>query len=196
MEYILQKGVICNYNSPNADPNYITIGEGDLIGKRRSHSITTFRSNITVIPSEFYLPFYFSSRSVMLYRIKSGWEVEQLSQENIVHLVCKLEDISSKDDYLFSDGPGYARFTNWFDSIDFINELDWKTINDKNWSNTEEDSDKQRRKQAEFWTKHEITLDEILGLAVYNEAAKEKLEALCEKYDKKLEIKVKKTYYY
>ncbi len=86
--------------------------------------------------------------------------------------------------------------TRWYDDIAFLSEIKKDDVNAVNWRDTEEDSDKQRRKQAEFWVKGEISLDNILGIAVYNDIAKQKVEDLCKKHKKTIEIKVKSDFYY
>jgi hypothetical protein len=73
LEYILQKGLFCPRLSKNTDQDYVGIGEAELITLRTNHSITTVNSNKIVCPSSEYLPFYFSARSVMLYRIFTGY---------------------------------------------------------------------------------------------------------------------------
>jgi len=197
LEYILNLGKFTTYQSVEADPNYKGIGEGELINLRASHSVITDNSNKTYFPSQDFLPFYFGFRSVMLYRIKTGHKVSMVNQESIVYVVCKLSNIISDIEYLFTDGHGYARITRWFDDINFKEEVPWEIVNSKDWHNTEEDGDRQRKKQAEFWVKNELPLTKIMGFAVYSEQAKEKVMALCEKYQKEnIVVKVKKDYYY
>lgn len=96
LEYILLQNKLTTYNSEDADPNYIGIGEGELIGLRTDHEITTANSNRKFCPSCSFLPFYFAPRSVMLYRIKTDYKVSKINQENIVHIVYKLTDILVK----------------------------------------------------------------------------------------------------
>ncbi|MEZ4850827.1 MAG: DUF4433 domain-containing protein [Bacteroidia bacterium] len=196
LEFILRQNKLTTYNSPDADPDYRGIGEGELIGLRANHEITTDNSQQTYCPSCNFLPFYFAPRSVMLYRIQSGYKVAQIPQENIIHMVFKLEDILPDIEYLFTDGHGYARFTRWFDDVDFLSELDWKTIPAKQWNDTEIDMDRQRRKQAEFWIKEEISLEKLIGIGVYNQAAFDIVTNLCQNYQRNIPVKVKNDYYY
>jgi hypothetical protein len=76
------------------------------------------------------------------------------------------------------------------------NELDWDTITAKWWYNTEEDNDRERRKQAEFWVKNELSLDKIFGIGVYDDDVKQKVEKLCKKYNQEIVVKVKPDYFY
>ena len=74
--------------------------------------------------------------------------------------------------------------------------MDWKILKEKWWNNTEEENDRERRKQAEFWIKNELSLDKITGIGVYNDVAKAKVEALCLKYERDIKVKVQPSYYY
>ncbi len=196
LEYILRQNKLTTYHSPNADPDYIGIGEGELIGLRADHEIISQNSNKAYCPSGTFLPFYFAPRSVMLFRIKTGHNVPQVAQEDIIHVVYKLTDILPDIRYLFTDGHGYAKFTQWFDDIQYLSELDWDVIHSKWWNNTEEDTDRQRRKQAEFWIEGEISLEKMVGIGVFNESARNKVELLCQKYSQSIPVKVKNDYYY
>src|SRR5690606_34380356 len=130
-------------------------GENDLIEKRSQHTVNVLPDNKKICPCCDYIPFYFAPRSVMLYRIQTGYKVPQLPAEEIVYIVFKLDKIIDSIDYLFTDGHGYARFTQWFDDIRYLSEINKEDVITNNWKNTEADSDKQRRKQAEFWIKNE-----------------------------------------
>lgn len=196
LEYILRVGKITRDGSANADPSYIGIGDNELIQLREEHQITTADGGNTYFPSRDFIPFYLSPRSVMLYRIHTGYNVAKVKQENIVHLVFRVADIADEVDFLFTDGHGYARITAWFENLDSLDSVDWKILKEKWWNNTEEDNDRERRKQAEFWIKNELSLCKIAGIGVYNDEAKSKVEALCFKYGRDIKVKVQPTYYY
>lgn len=196
LDYILQQNKLTTYSNVDADPNYVGIGEGELINLRTNHTITTTYSGIEYCPSCDFLPFYFAPKSVMLYRIKTGWNVAKVEQEKIIYFVYKLSDVIQNANYLFTDGHGYAKITQWFDDIQFINQLNSEDISRKWWNNTEEDGDRERRKQAEFWIENEISLNLAKGIGVYNENALHLAQELCAKHGREIEIKVKPEYYY
>ncbi len=196
LDYILQNNKLTTYSNADADSNYVGIGEGELINLRINHTISTTNSGIEYCPSCDFLPFYFEHRSVMLLRIQTGRNVQKVAPENIIYFVYKLSDIIKDINYLFSDGHGYARITQWFDDIQFLNLLNLEDIKRKWWNNTEEDGDRERRKQAEFWIENEIALNLAKGIGVYNENALHLAQELCAKHGREIEIKVKPEYYY
>jgi hypothetical protein len=121
LDYILQNNKLTTYGNVDSDSNYVGIGEGELINLRTNHNISTTNSGIEYCPSCDFLPFYFASKSVMLFRIKTGWNVAKVEQEKIIYFVYKLSDIIDQVNYLLTDGHGYARITQWFDDIQYIN---------------------------------------------------------------------------
>jgi len=50
----------------------------------------------------------------------------------------------------FSDGHGIAAFTQWFDDVTNLNQIEWDMVQADYWADTIVDMDRQRRKQAEF----------------------------------------------
>ena len=196
IEYVLKLGKFTIYNSKEADPNYINIGESELINLRSEHEIITSHSNKKYYPSRDFLPFYLWYKSIMLYRIQTGYNIKKIKPENIIYAVYKLENIIDNIEYLFTNGHGYAKFTQWYDNIKYLNEIDWNIVKGSQWKNTEDDTDRLRRKQAEFWIKKQLSLKTIFGLAVYDKNSKNKLDALCKKYNRDIKIKIKPEYYY
>lgn len=66
--WILDHGLHCR-NSTTFDPNYVDIGNVDLIGKRGGHPVPKPPGGTL----NDYIPFYFTPFSIMLFNIKTGW---------------------------------------------------------------------------------------------------------------------------
>lgn len=77
-----------------------------------------------------------------------------------------------------------------------MNEVDWKTVNLVRWNDTEEDSDRKRRKQAEFLIFSEFPLSSIIVIAVHNEEIKAELISKFAKHNFKCNVVVKPNLYY
>ncbi|WP_299051727.1 DUF4433 domain-containing protein [uncultured Polaribacter sp.] len=196
LEFILRSGNLTNKFSEDANPDYIGIGEAELIGKRENQIVTTVDVVNEHNPSNDFLPFYFYSKSVMLYRIQTGHKVTKRAPEDIIYLIYKLDEIIDDVEYLFTDGHGYASFTGWYEDIENLLLLDIQDITREQWNNTEDDPDRMRRKQAEFWIKQPLSIDAIKGIATYDEATRVRVREMCESYQKNIEIKTKPNYYY
>lgn len=196
LEFILRSGNLTNKFSEEANPDYTGIGEAVLIGKRESQTIITADIGKEHNPSNDFLPFYFHPKSVMLYRIQTGHKVTKRAPDSIIYLVYKLDEIIDNVEYLFTDGHGYASFTSWYENVGNLSLLDIQDIIREQWKNTEDDPDRMRRKQAEFWIKQPLSLDGIKGIATYDEATRVRVTGMCEYYQKNIEVKTKPNYYY
>lgn len=196
LDYILRAGNLTNKFSEDANPDYVGIGETDLIGKREDQTITTADVGTEHKPSNDYLPFYFYWQSVMLYRIQHGFGVPIQPAKDIIYLVYKLDEIIDQIEYIFTDGHGYSYLTNWYEDINNLSLLDVLDINKVRWENSANDPDIRRRKQAEFWIKQPLALNLIKGIATYDDATNAKVKEMCDHYHQEIDVKTKPNYYY
>ncbi len=194
LPYILKLGKITTSVHPDADPNYEGIGDKTLIQSRSGKRIIlppggTFTD---------YVSFYFGQRSPMLYNIRFGFmDVKKCPQEEIIYLVTTMEEIEKENlPYVFFDGHGYHNFSEIYNKRSDLKQIDWKTAKAIQWNDTAEDTDRKRRKQAEFLVHREVPLTSILGIAVYNEKSRIAVEEMIEKSKKKIKVIVKNNWYY
>ncbi|MEQ1501350.1 MAG: DUF4433 domain-containing protein [Myxococcota bacterium] len=138
-----------------------------------------------------YVPFYFGPRSPMLYKLKTGQVAGyDEGQEPLVTLVAAAEDVAAAVPFVFYDGHALAAFSTSYADLARLPDLDWAAIDAKMWRDTPEDNDRQRRKQAEFLVHRELSWALIRGLAVCNDTAKTRVEALLSGYDPTLHRRV------
>lgn len=199
--HILRYGITYK-NSPNANPNYITIGDLSLIKMRAEKHINISNGNRSqsrgnIILGDF-IPFYFGIRMPMLYVMQNGGNfVEKATPpQDIVYLVCQVQDIvQSGVVYYFSDGHAINFFTLFYDSLkisDLPVIIDWDAIQAPYWGGMD-NLDIKRKKQAEFLIAGDIPAQYLYRYAVYNEAAKKKLILMGIESDK---IKIVTNAYY
>ena len=170
--HILQHG-ITHTTSPNANPAYVSIGDGSIISTRNEYYLNNGRKLGE------YIPFYFGARTPMLYVIQKGYNmVKSTRAENIVYCVSSVQRvIELTRDFIFTDGHAIEHLSGQFSSIDIQNInnlLDFPAINSLQWKD-DNDLDKKRRKQAEFLVLGDIDISAIAGFIVYNEVAQNKL---------------------
>ncbi|MDR0738503.1 MAG: DUF4433 domain-containing protein, partial [Prevotellaceae bacterium] len=115
--HILKYG-ITHKSSPNANPDYVTIGDVSLIGTRATKQVKINNGNraqsFGTITLGDFIPFYFGVRMPMLYVIQHGGNcIEKATpKEDIIYVVCKLSDVAeSGSTYYFSDGHATDAFT-------------------------------------------------------------------------------------
>ncbi len=168
----IEKYGITRADSPLRDPNYVNIGDSDVIKKRASRNIKNYRLNE-------YIPFYLGPRSPMLYVIQHGYNgVLQVNAELIVYCVIRLADLIDGDkEYIFSDGHALSALTKFYrkDQLPQIDDIvNYDDVYCPHW-NLETDLDLKRRKEAELLIKEDIEPQLVCGYVVYNETARQRL---------------------
>lgn len=190
VEHLLKFG-LTKVDSPNANPNYKSIGDSSLISSRNFH----FLSNGNTLGN--YIPFYFWYRMPMLYVIQKGFNSVQITTpENIIYCITSISKILQMGlPFVFTDGHAIDAFSSVFNVNDIgkLEEiLDYKAIKDPYWKDPK-DLDKKRRKEAEFLVEDNIPIETILAFAVYNQKAKDKLINLGVNQER---IFIKSQYYF
>lgn len=176
---LLSCGIECPKSCGNSS-EYTSIGDKSLIDLRKRRDVVV--NGKTIILGDF-IPFYFGYRMPMLYVIQNGRNmVEQaVSAENIVYLVCSIEDFVKRDFlFYFSDGHGMSNLSTFYDknSINSINNIvDASAVWADVWSGESIERDLRRRKQAEFLVGQDIPPEMIRYFACYSEKTKQKLIA-------------------
>ena len=116
-----------------------------------------------------YVPFYFAPRSPMLYTIDKGNVPGYIGgQKSIIYLVSLIEFVDGKRPWVFTDGHGTMAFTNYYNDLNFLDEIDWDVMDSKYWYDTSDDPDRKRRRQAEFLVHRYFPLSLVQGIGVYD----------------------------
>ncbi len=170
VEYLLHHGLF-NQQHPQADPNYINIGDHTLITQRHDYVVPIDPPNGTLGE---YVPFYFGTLSPMLLNIKTGHRgIRQQQQSDIIYICCRLNTIIAQcSEWCFTDGHAKTAITGFYNHIGALDAIDWDTVYERYWKNTEQDFDKMRRKQAEFLVKSHVPVTCIHSIVVYNEQSR------------------------
>jgi hypothetical protein len=99
--------------------------------------------------------------------------------------------------FVFTDGHGLAKFTQWFDDLADLERIDWNIVKARYWKDTPDDSDRQRRKQAEFLVHRFCDWSLIHEIAVINQNMKDRVENILSEFARKLrrEVVVRDWYF-
>lgn len=146
--HILENG-ITHSTSAFANSDFVSIGDGNLIATRNDFLLNNGRRLGE------YIPFYFGVRTPMLYVVQNGFNmVAPTPAENIVYCVRSVQKIIDLQlDYVFTDGHAVDGFSSQYTASDILNIdtiLDKNAIKAKYWKD-ENDLDRKRRKEAEFF---------------------------------------------
>lgn len=127
-----------------------------------------------------YVPFYFGYLSPMMLKLKTG-QVAGYSegQEPLIYFISTAQAVKAAGlEFVFSDGHGLARFTDWFTDLVRLDAVDWTMVNQRYWADKLEDMDRQRRKQAEFLVYECCPWELIREIVVVNATMKQRVESI------------------
>jgi hypothetical protein len=175
LAWILGNGLHCR-NSNRLDPNFVGIGNPSLIGDR--HHV-----GVPIPPGgtlSDYIPFYFTPLSVMLLNINTGHRgIQQRRNDEIAILVCslpKLDDDGIK--FVFTDRHARLATAEFFGDVADLDRIDWKILQNRDFSRDNNDLGKMERYQAETLVHRHLPIDSLLGIACYNSAERDRVDAL------------------
>jgi hypothetical protein len=193
----LQRGGI---HAPNFTPNngleYQTIHNEGIQQQRRSQSVPCGPCGAI----HDYVPFYFGYLSPMMLQLKSG-RVDGYNegQDPLIYLISTAQAVrDSGIQFVFSDGHGIATFTEWFDDLAHLDQIDWSVVYERYWRDTDEDMDRQRRKQAEFLVYKFCPWSLIHEIGVIDNRVKSRVEDILAGFPKRTHrsIRIRREWYY
>ena len=104
------------------------------------------------------------------------------NQAEVVHLVSTAQAIDDYGlDFAFTDGHAIMAFTEFYDDLDDLQGIDWEVMKAKYWSDTLEDGDRKRRRQAEFLVHGRVPWSLVTEIAVMNRSVEKKVKSLLER---------------
>ena len=192
LPWILDNGLHCA-NSNILAPNYVNIGNPDLIDKRR-HRVVPIAPGGTLAD---YVPFYFTPFSVMMKNIHSGWGVPQRSNEEIVIIVSNLHHVQSMGlPLVFTNAHAYPDWTNYYSDLTQLSEIDWPLLQRRDFKRDADDPRKMERYQAEALIYQHLPIQGVLGIVCYTDALKQSIEQQVQAYGLTLPVHARTGWYF
>lgn len=187
-------------HAPNHTPDdgliYRTIHNVEVQAKRHQTAIPSGPKGTV----HDYVPFYFGPLSPMMLNLKTGRVPGyDEGQEPLIYLASTCQAVVEADiPFAFSDGHGIAVFTDWFDDLDGLDNVDWSIVGQRYWADNIDDMDRQRRKQAEFLVWQFCPWSLVQEIAVINEGRKTQVEQILSEYPPELNrvVNVRGSWYY
>jgi ssDNA thymidine ADP-ribosyltransferase, DarT len=176
LPWLLANGLHCA-NGAAADPNFVAIGNPDLIGKR-AHRAVPIPPGGTLAD---YVPFYFTPKSPMLLNIKTGYN-GSISRPNreIAILVSSYQAMGSNGvSVLFTDRHAYTATATWSGNrADLASMIDWDILSRHHFARDDIYPDKMERYQAEALAHRRVPPDVLLGIGCESEDVKSAIETI------------------
>ena len=171
--WILDNGMHAAHGAKR-DPNYRNIGNVDLIDKRS-------RRNVCVSPGgtlSDYVPFYFTPYSIMMFNIKTGYNVKHVPNEEIVIFVTSLPFLEAQGvQFIFTDQHAYPPTAEYFTELHQLDRIDWPTLQSRSFKHDPDDPAKKERYQAEALVWKHVPLAALQGVCCYNAIVQRQIAA-------------------
>jgi hypothetical protein len=176
--WILKSGLHCS-NSNRSDPNYVQIGNAELISRRRTRDVPVYPHGTL----SDYIPFYFTPYSPMLYNIKTGYNgVTKRPMEEIAILVSSLHEVHKQGiAFVFSDRHAYLQAAEFYNSLARLDQIDWPRLQAHDFRRDPDDPGKVERYQAEALIYQYLPLAAVLGIICYRDDERREIEEECGK---------------
>lgn len=194
LEDDLLNGLICRKKAI-ANANRVVIGNTEIIGERDKREVVCFPG--TVVND--YVPFYFSTRTPMLYNIKTGMGVPQRPQSEIIYLCFKLSELAiDKFQWCFTNGNAAKRISKFYNDLDDLDQIDWKSIKSTDFAanNADGDEDRVRKKHAEFLVKGKVPMKKLSHIAVLNQLVRRQVETILSNNELDIKVVVQPNFYF
>lgn len=190
--WILDNGLHCG-NSNARSPNWVSIGNEELIDKRSNHLVPRAPGgNLND-----YVPFYFTPFSVMMMNIHSGRGVPQRRNEEIVILVSSLHDIHNGGlRYLFTDSHAYYMWANYYDNLGDLDRIDWPLLQRRDFKRDPNDPAKIERYQAEALIYRHCPVSALLGMVCYTDKVQSEIQRNLAQRQLALPVHVRQEWYF
>lgn len=178
-----------------ADPNFVSIGNSDLIDKRR-------RRPVPIPPAGMlsdYVPFYLTPKSPMLLNIRTGYNgVTQRPNDEIVVLVSSCQQMATCGvALLFTDRHAYTDTAVWTaDAANLGGMIDWDILCRHDFARNDEYPDKMDRYQAEALAHQHVPSAALLGIACASPAAKLTVETAVRQNQANVQTLVRPNWYF
>ncbi len=194
LSWLLANGLHCA-NSAVRDPNFIPIGNRDLIDNRTRRAVPIPPGGM--LPD--YVPFYLTPKSIMLLNIKTGFNgVVSRPNADIVILCSTCRAMREAGvSMLFTDRHAYTPTAVWTaDQAALETMIDWDILRRHDFARDDAYPDKKERYQAEALAYRYVPTAALLGVACATDGAKAIAETRVSEAGAQLQVFTRQNWYF
>jgi hypothetical protein len=193
LPWILHNGIHCR-SSAQQDPNFVNIGNTELIGKRTLRPVPIHPFGTLAD----YVPFYFTPHSPMMYNIKTGYGgITKRSNDEIIILVSSLPQLlQNGSQFVYTDRHAYLATAQFSSDLTDLERLDWDIWRSRDFQRDSEDPGKVERYQAEALVFNNVPLSHLFGILTVNDATTATVHSLASGAGKTLDVKTMSNWYF
>ena len=191
--WILDNGLHCR-NSHVTDPQYVNIGNPELIDKR-SHRMVPCPPGGTLSD---YVPFYFTPFSPMLLNIKTGYGgIQRRSNSEIVIVVSSLHRLTAQNvRWIFADRHAYLQTAQFYDSAVNLDVMDWPMLQQRDFKRDPDHPERFERYHAEALAYQHVPISALLGIVSYDQATSARLQRCLAQRQLTLQLVTRPKWYF
>ena len=145
-----------------------------------------------------YVPFYFAPRSPMLYTIHKG-NVAGYSegQTPVLHLVSSVENVVENAlPFTFSNGHAEMATAQFFELTEDLDKIDWAVMRSGWWNDTDSNSNRKWKRQAEFLVHHSFPVPLFDEIGVISQAVAAEVEQILTSVGRTMSVIPRPNWYY
>ncbi len=183
---ILKKGILAKNEAESKNIKYKDVSNLDVQQGRAQIHVPPPDGKHTLRD---YVPLFFGARPAMLFAVqRSG-----VSQEEMIYALVNWGILELKSTW-FTDGNARSGATKFFNDVKDLSKVNWKAVEAYYWGDKGEDF--KRQKQAEVLKFGVVSLSDISAFCVYNQKAKDKVQAVLDKQDISKKAFITPEFYY
>lgn len=191
--WVLANGLHC-MKSKAQDPNFVSIGNTDLIQKRTARQVP-------VGPGEtlaHYVPFYFTPCSPMLYNIRTGWaDNVTRSKSELVFFVVSLRSLEVYDvPFVFADRHAYLAMAKFSNRLADLDNLAWRYWQSRDFKRDENDPGKTERYQAEALIHRHLPAERIEAIVCSRKQERATVAKMVQNHGKQIQVVCRKDWFF
>jgi hypothetical protein len=194
LSWIFAHGLHCS-SAEVQDRNFVSIGNDELIDRRRSRQVPippygTLRD---------YVPFYFTPFSPMFYNIHTGYAgIVRRRNDEIAILVSSLGKLEEdQTPFVFTDRHALLETARFFSDRSRLGEvIDYDLLERRDFRLDPEHPESREKYQAEALVFRSMDVSALVGIACHADPVKARIEAMAREYGRELPVKVRQEWYF
>jgi hypothetical protein len=191
--WVLDHGLHCR-NSAERDPNFVEIGNPELILKRINRTVPISPGGLL----RDYIPFYFTPHSPMLYNIKTGHNgITRRPMNEIVVWVSSLPKLATQNiPFVFTDRHPLLLTATFHNKLARLDCIAWTLLQNRDFKRDLNDPGKFERYQAETLVHRHLPITALSAIICHGDAQKDVLQRELERRGQTLQVAVRPNWYF
>ncbi|NOQ36518.1 MAG: DUF4433 domain-containing protein [Methylococcaceae bacterium] len=181
--------ILCKNQMIAENQRYQSAAYEDIQNQRKAHPVPVLPYGTL----HDYVPFYFCSRSPMLYSIKQG-NLINIQMDKLVFLKSSVQTVIAVNKaFVFTDGHAIMDFSDYYNNVADLKNVSWEVVNAHYWNDFD---DGRRLRQAEFLVHQFVEWQLIETIGVYSQQIKDEIMQKIQGLSHKPDVQIKSSWFF